>query len=252
MLTIWRNALALGIDHDVIRKLLMDFSNYDDWEKNVETAHLAAYMEEALLNLWSTAESVPGAITMNTGCGAGGSLAGMCFTLAFSKPVRKIRQLLTEAGLCISLVQSPAGGEKVLDEVSYEDDFACVISAPAEKIISSVQEAVQIIWQTFAVAGFTLNFTPNKTAVMIQWSGVGAPLAKKICSQMFGNRIPFIAGRVMLELDVVSSYKHMGSYTDISQDITCKCAAVAPLGRKLHKRIFSVNDITKTAKQNIL
>ena len=120
-------ARELGIAEDMIREALEEFASYSYWNVDAKTSHLEACMRDALVNMWSSAESVPGVIPMTTGCGAGGACAGQIFTLAFAKPVEMIRRLLADRGLSVSYIASSGVADEnaeYLHEASCEDDFA--------------------------------------------------------------------------------------------------------------------------------
>ena len=101
-------ALQQGIDPALVAEVLQYFARYSYFDVDGETRHMAAYFTESVRGLWSSAESFPGIITMGTGCGAGGTLAGLYFNIACSKPIRWIRKLFMKYGLCVPLVN--AGG----------------------------------------------------------------------------------------------------------------------------------------------
>ena len=254
--TLWKKeARELGISEEMIREALEEFASYSYWDADTKTTHLEACMRDALTNMLSSAESVRGVISMKTGCGAGGACAGMIFTLAFAKPVRMIRRMLAERGLSVSCVASADvenGGEEYLHEASYEDDFACVITSQAGELIGDVQAAMAIIWKVFAIAGFALNMSPTKTATVLRWGGAKASVAKKKFRCAMKDKITFEAGSSTLEPDAVPRYKHMGSYSDVSFDISFKCAAVHPVIRSLSARVFQDSDITTAAKNSVL
>ena len=77
---------------------------------------------------------------------------------------------------------------------------------------------MEIVTNTFAIYGFSVNFSPGKTETVLFFNGEGAIKVRRALAAM-GNTIKFHTKSGVKDLRVVSAYKHLGTKIVSSAEI---------------------------------
>lgn len=143
-----------------------------------------------------------------------------------------------------------------LGDVSYADDLAFVIAGTAHQIVDLIAKAGTIAWKVYEEAGFSLNFGPKKTAVVITWKGEGQKACRRDLEHRLKNKISIEHFGKISEVDVVQRYKHMGTISTesggVAPEILTRANAVWGKTRKLRKKLFGASDIGLDVKRGAM
>ena len=142
------------------------------WKDTGMPQHLQNLLQHTLDSNWSSFEGVPGIAVQQQVCGAGGPNADLMFAAAYHHWLRRLRAQLRQARLAVTLTTNGAAGfsgildyvfpdQARFDDVSFCDDLAFAVEAPAERILDTISMAGSIAWKTFHLAGFEINFGPT-------------------------------------------------------------------------------------------
>ena len=106
--------------------------------------------------------------------------------------------------------------------------------------------------QEFTLARLFLEFSAVKSAVMIEWHGEGSDAHRCDMAQNWGNKLEVPNGVATGILDVVQSYKHLGSACNskmqTAPDVARRCGIAFHDFHIFRQRVFSNPDISKEAK----
>ena len=169
---------------------MAEVSDTSFWSSNGASRHLQDLIAATLSNgngIASFEGSVGGCI-VEQGAGAGNPLTDVLFAIAFMRVIIRLRAASKKAGLITTIVVNGAsnyvgldseghieGGDEVveLDDVSYADDLAFTVAAPADTLPSSLKEAGNIMWKVHEECGFRLSWgaVQNGCYYKMVWAG---------------------------------------------------------------------------------
>eukprot|EP00973_Karenia_brevis_P069598 9677735-Karenia_brevis.AAC.1 len=167
-------------------------------------------------NTWVSLEGCVGVLATGKGSGAGVPLADLCFILAMSVILKKLRGELSSRE-CLhywpwqhATKYDGMGEGLFLHDVSYSDDVAVPVFAPAAQVSEKLACAAACCVQVFALYGLDVNFSPGKSEAIIRWIGPGSAQAKRDLMIRGQGVVNFNALGKDFCLRVVLQYKHMG------------------------------------------
>eukprot|EP00973_Karenia_brevis_P006983 946669-Karenia_brevis.AAC.1 len=163
----------------------------------------------------------------NRGTMAGSALADLCFTVAMTKCLSRLRQSLCEAGIVCTVdsseldplwpsIHAKAAPSYTFTDVSFVDDTIVPVFAPASELLAKVTTALPIIHRVFSEHGFQLNYSRGKSEAMFKFFGPGSTKLKEQIMVGKGAIISFSIANGAKVMHVVSEYKHMGSKETVS------------------------------------
>ena len=142
-----------------------------------------------------------------------------------------------------------------LPDVAYADDVAPVLSADAAYVQATIIAAGTVAWQVYTLAGFRINFGPQKTAAKVRWAGPHRINARRLVEQHNSQVRLELAGKVQF-MDIIQTYKHLGVRTSFTgnmmKEIVTRSAIVSTTARPLRQKLFRNPAISHAAKKNAL
>ncbi len=108
-----------------------------------------------------------------TGSAAGTPFADLLHSLAMPRVLKTMRRSLLQEGLVTSLKVPDTDNVIPLHDVSFVDDMAVPIACPANILTSHIADVCGIVYLVFRMYGMELNFSPGKSAVVLQFQGPG-------------------------------------------------------------------------------
>ena len=221
------------------------------------SSHLMAQVGSMLTNTWFQLRNCPQTLTQ-TGCGArpGDSIADLLYAFLMGRFIHAIRERFCAHGLDTSLdLQWLPGGTiqpgevepQRLIEACWVDGLVLVLQAERpETLISKIQTAISLTQDLAVEFGLTLNFGPDKTAVLMALRGTNA---QQIRQSLFTDasttpQIQFTCQSLPNpgKLDVVASYVYLGQVQDMQghqgQEVRRRFILSQATSRILQKNIF--------------
>ena len=256
-----------GFDQSTIDDAVGRYADTNFWRVNGASQHAEAAIADTLFANFSTFEGCVGVSEVSKGCGAGGRVADLNFSAGITKVLDRIQSLLDEAGL---VHQFPTHGvstyyginqehfpdDLVVRDPSYCDDVAYILFCSPDAVCETIQCAFRIIWREFTLARLFLNFATVKSAAMVEWHGHKADVYRREVAMNRNNRLPVTNGVSHGFLDIVASYKHIGSVSNckgqIAPDVARRCGIAFSDFRVFRRKIFANPDITTAAKSRVV
>ena len=192
--------------------------------------------EQIYTNSLVSQEYLKGVIRVTRGSSAGYPLADLVYSLAMARVLLSLRSTLADAGLQSSV--SLGGVSMVAHETSFVDDVAQPILGPASTISNKVAQTTTKVFEVFAAFSLEVNFNPGKTESIVNFVGDGSKAAR---AQLFaeGSRIPLPDIGPGVHLNIVESYKHVGTQCSVSaqirNEVTTRINVMSAESRSLRK-----------------
>ena len=128
--------------------------------------------------------------------------------------------------------------------MSFVDDVACPIVAPAVDMLRVLPEALHDIDHSFAFHAMTLNYLKGKSEILMSYAGEGAnKLRHSICNDS-KSVIQFIGacGKTK-SINVVNTYKHVGTRANVSEsmvpEIVARIEEMRSIFRSMRRKFIS-------------
>jgi len=149
--------------------------------------------------------------------------------------------------------QSPVP-ERGFAEVTFVDDIAYALhSASPDDVISSLQLVASRLHDSAASRGLTINYSVGKTEALIKLAGPGSRSTRHKMWHTHGGKLPIVTEHGVHSLQLVHSYKHLGSYMQdhavVQKDICYRTAQARKAFGQLHRQFYgkrNVHDRTKS------
>ena len=211
-------------------------------------------VNQSYTNTWMSNEGIPSVIATSQGCAAGTPMADLIYCVAMSRVLITLYSSLKNDGL---LSEVKCGGTSVqLHDVSYPDDTALTIAAPASEIVNKTAKVAAVCVDVFKTFFFTLNWKTNKSEAIISFKGPGARKAKKHLIFNLLNQVTLttLVGQIVLRF--VESYVHLGSKTtacasNVGLEVAHRAAIINREARKLYVDVLANKQITFVKKSQI-
>ena len=190
-------------------------------------------------NSWCTHEFIPNVLNTTAGSAAGIPLADLMYSLAMSRVLLTMRKALACASLDSTLRFSD--GSIPLKDVSFVDDMALpVIADSASQIVHKVSQITSIVFVVFRLYGMELNFSPGKSAGIMNFVGAGSKQARiDLDGAQNAIKIDTSPSNVTeVFLRIVQSYKHLGtqiSYNGVREEVAYRGALMRSETSKLSR-----------------
>jgi len=211
-------------------------------------------VNQTYTNTWMSSDGIPSVISSGQGCSAGTPMADLIYCVAMSRVLITLSKTLEKEGLTSSV--NCGGVDVQLRDVSYHDDTALMIAAPAFEIIDKTAKVAAVCVDVFKIFFFALNWKTNKSEAIVSFKGRGAKGAKRNLIFNLGNQVTVntLAGNVVLRF--VDSYVHLGSRTtscasNVGLEVARRAAIINREARKLYKDVLANNQIALVKKSQI-
>jgi len=172
--------------------------------------------EQVYSHSWVSQEYLNHVIRVTSGSSAGYPLADLVYSLAMARVLTCLRSTLANAELQSSI--RVGNLDMVARDASYVDDMAQPVLSSAPTLSHKVEQTVIKIFEVYSTFHLGVNFRPGKTECIINLVGMGSRGARvKLLSD--GSRVPLPTIGADVYLNVVESYKHVGTQCSVSSDV---------------------------------
>jgi len=236
-------------DHEWVNQVLEDISSKDPFDPTAIDFNL---MEQFYTNSWVSQDCIPNVLNIVNGSSAGTPLADLVYGLCMARVLSLLRDSLRADKLSSSI----AIGGKHFDvkDVSYVDDVAMPVLAPACNLMEKVATIANCAYAVFASFGMALNFNPGKSECTVGFFGPGSRAATRKLAKN-NSTISISAGDFSC-LNVVKSYQHVGTLSPIScnpgEEVTKRIGIMRSDSRALCKKILKIPEIPMSKKINVI
>ena len=222
-------AASLKLDPDAFQEL-QHHVLYDSVFNEECAPVLRSLLREAHVDTWFHISQDAQIIRTRRGTRPGSCLADVVFNLLFEKVLAR-RGEFDEA----LIPRIPWSGRKILEgfgsnsdhhaaahvklqDISYADDHAsCVVSKSACDLAGSVRHVLGRSLDSIVGHGLTANFGPRKTAALLAHRGSGSRAARDAVFHKAKGKLRVLREfGSSVDVDVVPSYKHLGSIISFS------------------------------------
>ena len=117
------------------------------------------YAEQSFNNSWVSQEHIPNIMCVTKGSGVGTPLADLVYGMAMSRVFLHLRKCMGDQNINSTMKIGDVMHQLV--DVSFADDVAIPVTAPAEQIIYKCSRVVCCVCDVFKIYGMTLNFKPG-------------------------------------------------------------------------------------------
>jgi len=219
-----------------------------------DKVHSYRLAEQFFRNTWVSQESLPNVLNIKSGCCAGTPLADLIYSMAMSRVLKLMRSTIRID--CLESTIKVAGIAHTCTEVSFVDDVAMPIISPACELVSKCCAITSIAFRVFKCFGMDLNFETNKSEAIIKHRGVGAKSAR-IALHRSGDEVQVhVLDNLSVQLRFVKCYKHLGTRTSVSHDLSDEVVFRAQLMRsesqRLRKLLTRRGDMSVEKKVSII
>ena len=206
------------------------------------------YMEQSFVNSWVSQEYIPNVLEVTKGSCAGTPLADLVYSMAMSRVLTYLRSSLTSQDIASSI--SIGGVSHDVVDVSFVDDVAIPVFAPAAGLVDKAGRIVQCAFHVFLLYGMTLNFKPNKSEGIVGFFGTNS---RKARVELFKahSRTSIDAGESSW-FRFVSVYQHVGTSISVDLSMSCevtkRCGMMRSEARSLSHKILRCSGISLLQK----
>ena len=247
----------------------------DDWHQvrtsvteDNATAGIDSHQEGILRDMFSGTHFSMQGVAEDTatmrGTRPGDPVADILFNMAFKLVVLDARQRILESANipCFGSARPSTDvscaaciPRKGFAEISFVDDIAYAMhSDDANEVVLHLQVISSSLHDAAAARGLKINYQAGKTEAVLKLAGTGSRAVKHRVWHECGGRLPVVTEHGTQMLQIVHSYKHLGSFMqdhavvqkDMRHRISQARKAFGQLGRQFHGK-KSVNDHTKAS-----
>lgn len=221
--TVVKGMIACGDNSDeaiakIFAKLNLPPSAFYEFASNVINGNLVAAATKSTLvadnisanlaHTWFAVPSGNGIWAPQTGSRPGDPCADILFSFVMSKVLHEVSKQAAERG--IPLMKQAAAGEVPM-MVTWVDDAAIAVQDSATDVVDKVVEMIAIVQDAMTVHGLQLSFGQGKTAVLIDFRGPQAVVARQACENTHGQNLQVLSEHQgIVQVPIVSHYKHLG------------------------------------------
>ena len=232
------------------------------------TAGLSQHHEGILKDMFSgthfSMQGLQGKTATMRGTRPGDPVADIMFNMVFKLVVLDARAKIEQStSMCcfgcpkrsIDVSKAESVPERGFAEVTFVDDIAYALhSKSPEDVIRSLQIISSCLHDAAASRGLAINYQTGKTEALIKLAGLGSKKVKQKVWHEYGGKLPIVTEHGVQTLQLVHSYKHLGSFMQdhaiVMKDIRHRTAQARKAFGQLNKQFYSrrnVHDSTKSA-----
>ena len=166
----WRSLAAAGVEEDELAGLYADIVDTSFWAKQGSSQHSVEVAASLHNSTWAAVDGISGVTETIKGAAAGMILAGAFFSVGVGRPIRAFRQELRARGLLPTFEaqdsrvffggdDSLAVGTQEIVDVSFVDDVANAVGAPASTAIATAVTVAGLAAEVYQSMGCHLTFS---------------------------------------------------------------------------------------------
>ena len=231
-------------------------------ESQDASALLSELSREMHASTWFVLSQDRQLVHTHSGTRPGGALADIVFNVLFAKVLdrrdasvlRDVTPVIPWDGQFSPFAPaadsgSPAGRPQTLGDVVYADDLASfIVSRTAEGLRGALGGATAATLDVLGPHGLRPNYGPKKTAAIVAATGRGSRKARRTLFGDLRGKLPvFLEHSGAVRIDLVTSYKHLGSHLTYDGNMLVEIRYRLALGRAAFKegrqRLFACRHI---------
>ncbi|CAE7410216.1 unnamed protein product [Symbiodinium natans] len=251
-------AASLGLSRENLQQLQHYISSEPVLEQQDASPLFLELARELHASTWFILHGDTQLVETHRGTRPGGSLADIVFNILFAK----VLQRRLSPAMEVSLPKVPWHGQRtpfpdpdcpvqdhVVRDVVYADDLATfVVSPSAQRLPRLLADVAATTLDTLAPHGLRANLGPTKTAAIVAPAGAGARAARKhLFVDMRGHMPVWPENAGLARLDLVTRYRHLGSYLthngSLLPDIRYRLALGRAAFREGKRKLFACQQI---------
>ena len=179
---------------------------------------------------WFSYGTLASAIVTRTGGRQGCKLGDLIFNLVYERALRDVRQALTNKHYLLELPapcgtpfwmqpggMSNSAATLVYNATYVDDEAACLCARSAKQLDIMIDEFLDVLISTFCRYGLKINFAKGKSEAILKYVGKAssAALERRRVNDKVLIKLPATATEEYLQ--VVNSYKHLGSIVTVDR-----------------------------------
>ena len=198
---------------------------------NATQSEVMTDMAEATLRkTWYTIPNGSHMYAPLTGSRPGDPLADLFFGVVMATMLKEVHARCEGT----DIFQPEAADHIRVDEVTWVDDLAFVITSDATTLCGKVMHLVSILYDVMTEFGFSLSVGQGKTAVMLTFRGPQARKTRIWSEKTFATGMPIVTEHCStVRIPVVHYYKHLGGF--LSRQDTCLHEMMVRAGQALSR-----------------
>ena len=221
------------------------------------SSHQIAQVDAMLSTTWFQLRATPQTLTHTT-CGTrpGDSIADLLFTFIMSRFLHELRNRFVQADLHnnftlkwlppVDLQPGDIETQRVI-QACWVDDLVLLLQAPtATELVTKIRSAITIAQDLSVEFGLSLNYGPDKTAVLPSFRGTDADKVRRYILQDNPDRPQLAFDCQSLttpgRLDVVPTYVYLGQVQDLkghpAAEVHRRFVLIKASSRLLHRNVF--------------
>jgi len=233
------------------------------------TAGIDAHQEGILRDMFSgthfSMQGVEGDTATMRGTRPGDPAADILVNMAFKLAVLDARKRILESA-STQCFGSPRPSTDVscatciprkgFAEISFVDDIAYAIhSDNSDEAVLHLQVISSSLHDAVAARGLKINYQTGKTEAVLKLAGPGSKAAKHRVWHECGGRLPVVTEHGTQMLQIVHSYKHLGSFvhdhTVIQKDMRYRVAQARKAYGQLSRQFYGKKNVSDHTKASV-
>ena len=196
----------------------------------------------------------------------GDPVADVLFNMAFKLVVLDARSKIEHStGMSCFGSPKPANDVSValpvprrgFAEITFVDDIAYALhSSSSNDVVSSLQIVCSSLHDAAMNRGLTINYQAGKTEAIVTLAGPGSKQTKNKIWHAAGGKLPIVTEHGIQKLQLVHSYKHLGSYVQdhavVQKDFRHRVAQARKAFGQLSRQFYGKRNVhVKTKKCSV-
>jgi hypothetical protein len=208
--------------------------------------------QEFYNNTWFSQEYLYHVISTSRGSCAGMPLADIIYGLTMARVLWKLHNALANLNYT-PVMSSKSGGPLPFKEVSYHDDLALLVAAPAPLLVLLVGCTVSVVIEVFTSFFLSVNLQPGKTEGILNFFGPQSKIEeRKLAKNDYLIPVIHTVCKTTTYFRVVPLYKHVGTKAAFSKtgpgEVAYRAAIMRSDLRKVAKHINKLVGLTVPKK----
>ena len=210
-------------------------------------------------------QELTGCTATTRGTRPGDPVADILFNMAFRLVVLDARKRIIDSSALVcfghplpanNVIMPPALPASGFAEITFVDDIAYTLhTKAAADLVQSLQIVASCLHDAASDRGLTINYEAGKTEAVVRIAGTGTKAIKhRLWHEMHG-KIPIVTEHGMQLLQLVHSYKHLGSYVQdhavIQKDIQYRISQAKKAFGQLNRQFYRKKNIHDTTKASV-
>ena len=219
--------------------------------------HQEGILRDMFSGTYFMMQGLEGQTATMRGTRPGDPVADILFNMAFKLVVLDARSKI-EASTGLHCFGSPKQADDVsvtlpvptrgFAEITFVDDIAYALhSSSADDVISSLQIVSSCLHDSAAARGLMINYQTGKTEAVLKLAGPGSKTTKHKIWHECAGRLPIVTEHGVQQLQLVHSYKHLGSYVQghaiVQKDLRFRVAQARKAFGQLSRQFYCKRNV---------